>query len=272
MQYHLSGLSALYASFGDHRKLIASLSRREAGSRYRGSLLGKFWLVIQPASTLLVYTLVFSTIFKTRWPGGTDSKAEFALVLFVGLLVFNFFSETIGRAPILIVQNPSYVKKVIFPLEALSWVNILTGAFHLAISTAIWLLFYVLVFKKLHATVLLFPIVIAPLILTQLGISWMLSSLGVYLRDVPQVVNLLVTLLLFLSPIFFPVAALPPYIQPLMNLNPLTLIIEESRNVLMWGELPNFSHLLVHWGVSFFFAWAGFAWFQKTRKGFADVL
>lgn len=221
---------------------------------------------------LVVYTFVFSVVFKARWAGGTDSKTEFALVLFAGLMVYNLFAECMNRAPGLILSNVNYVKKVVFPLEILPIVAIGSATFHFLISLFVWLIFYLIFFGIPQASVLLFPVVLAPFFLLTLGLSWFLASLGVYLRDVSQIVGVMTTALMFLSPIFYPITALPEEYQLFLQINPLTFIIEQARDVMIWGKRMNW----IAWAIYMMFAaimtWLGFAWFQKTRKGFANVL
>lgn len=262
----------LIASVVRNRALIAALVKREVIGRYRGSMLGILWSFFNPVFMLAVYTFVFSVVFKARWGAGSDSKTEFALVLFTGMLVFGLFSECVTRAPGLILANANYVKKVIFPLEILPWVALGSSIFHMLISLGVWLLFYVPLFGVPGITALLFPVVMLPLVLLTLGLSWFLSSLGVYLRDVSQLIGILTTALMFLSPIFFPVTALPEEFRPLLNLNPLTPAIESARDVLIWGREPDWALLGASLAASTLVAWLGFAWFQKTRKGFADVI
>jgi lipopolysaccharide transport system permease protein len=272
MQHFSSHPLAIARSFLTHRKLITALTQRDITARYKGSMLGIAWLIVQPLATLLVYTFVFSVVFKARWAGGSDSKAEFALILFAGLLVFNFFAESLTRAPSLVVSNTSYVKKVVFPLEILAFVNMGTSLFYALVSLIIWAVFYAVLFGLPPITALALPIVLLPLAMLILGMSWFLSSLGVFVRDIVHVMGLVVTLLLFLSPIFYPISALPPLFQQLMHLNPLSYVIEQSRYVLIWGKLPHALALSTYWLVCGALMWLGFVWFQKTRKGFADVL
>jgi len=260
------------ASVWRNRSLIRVLVKREVLGRYRGSALGILWSFFNPVFMLAVYTFVFSVVFKARWSTGSDSKTEFALVLFAGLLIFNLFSECISRAPGLILANVNYVKKVIFPLEILPWVSLGSALFHTLISFFVWLLFYLIFFGVPYFTLLLFPVVLIPLILFTIGISWLLAALGVYLRDVSQLINMVVTILMFLSPIFYPVSSLPEKYQLIIQLNPLTLVIEQARDVLMWGNFINPFVFVIYIVVSSVVAWLGFVWFQKTRKGFADVL
>lgn len=234
--------------------------------------MGVLWSFLNPIFMLLVYTLVFSVVFKSRWSGGSESKTEFALVLFAGLLMFNLFSECINRAPTLILNNQNYVKKVVFPLEILPWIVLGAALFHSAVSLVVWLVAYVILFGWPQTTIVYFPLILLPFVLFIMGLSWALASLGVFLRDVGQFIGLLTTVLMFLSPIFYPSSALPGAYQKFIYINPITPAIEMTRDVLFWGKAPEFTALGSYLVVSSIFAWLGFMWFQKTRKGFADVL
>lgn len=262
----------MVASIWRNRSLIHASAKREVLGRYRGSALGLLWSFFNPLFMLIVYTLVFSVVFNARWGSGSTSKVEFALVLFAGLIVFNLFAECIGRAPSLILANPNFVKKVVFPLEILPFVGLLAALYHAFISLGVWLATYIALFGLPHVTVFLFPLVTLPFVFFIMGFSWILASLGVFLRDVSQFIGVVVSMLMFLSPIFYPASALPESYRHLLYLNPLTPTIEMTRDVLYWGRLPDFTMLAVYWLATGVIAWLGFAWFQKTRKGFADVL
>lgn len=262
----------MFANLWRHRDLIKASAKREVLGRYRGSFLGLLWSFFNPLLMLAVYTFVFSVVFQARWGGGSGSKTEFALVLFAGLMMFNLFAECINRAPALVLNNPNYVKKVVFPLEILPAVTLLAALFHLLISLGVWLLAYVVFFGVPHATVLYLPLIVLPFVVFIMGLSWALASLGVYLRDVSQFIGVITTVLMFLSPIFYPATALPEAYRHLLYLNPLTPVIEQTRDVLFWGKNPDFLMLGFYWLITAIIAWLGFVWFQKTRKGFADVL
>jgi lipopolysaccharide transport system permease protein len=255
-----------------NRRLIYTLTKREVISRYRGSVLGLLWSFFTPVLMLVVYTFVFSVVFQAKWSEGQTSKSAFALVLFSGLIIFNLFSECINRAPTAIIVNSNYVKKVIFPLEILPWVNLFAALFHFAVSCVVWIAFYIFEVGMPHLTILLMPFIMLPLILMIMGLSWFLASLGVYLRDVSQLVGIITMVLMFLSPIFFPTSALPESVRPLLLLNPLAHFIEQTRDVMYWGRIPELKPWLTGLIVNAVIAWAGFLWFQKTRKGFADVI
>jgi lipopolysaccharide transport system permease protein len=221
---------------------------------------------------LTIYTFVFSVVFKAKWGAGSDSKTEFAIILFAGLIVFNLFSETVTRAPSLILSNVNYVKKVVFPLEILPVVSILSSCFHSLVSIGVLILFRLVTGSGFSLTTLLFPIIIAPLLLLSLGVSWFLAALGVYLRDVSQTIGLAMTALMFVSPIFFPITALPEKFRIFVYLNPLSFVIEQGREVLIFSHLPDWGGLSIYYVFGSVSALLGFTWFQKIRTGFADVL
>ncbi|AKH38053.1 MULTISPECIES: ABC transporter permease [Nitrosomonas] len=255
-----------------NRGLIYNLIKREVIGRYRGSIMGLLWSFFNPVLMLTVYTFVFSVVFKARWVGGTESKTEFALVLFAGLMLFNLFAECLNRAPNLILGNVNYVKKVVFPLEILPFVAMGSAAFHLLISLFVWLAFYLIFFGIPQATIVLLPVLLIPFFLMTLGLSWFLASLGVYLRDVSQIIGVMMTALMFLSPIFYPIAALPEEYHLFMQISPLTFTVEQARDVMIWGKGLDWGAWAMYMLLAAIIAWFGFAWFQKTRKGFADVL
>jgi lipopolysaccharide transport system permease protein len=249
------------------------MTKREITGRFKGSVFGMLWAFLTPIMMLAVYTFVFSVVFKARWHGGVDeNKSEFAIMLFTGMIVYSIFAECINRAPSLVVGNPNYVKRVIFPLHIMPWIVLGTASFNALISFIVLLAFFFISGHSLAWTVLYLPLVLAPLFLIAIGLSWFLSSLGVYLRDVNQTVSILTTVLMFLSPVFYPLSNLPPEFQFYLRLNPLTPIIEQTRQVLILGQSPDLIHIVRHIGLSALIAWLGFAWFQKTRKGFADVI
>jgi lipopolysaccharide transport system permease protein len=235
--------------------------------------LGLVWSFLNPVFMLAVYTFVFSVVFKARWGvGGEESKTQFAVVLFVGMIVHGLFAEVLNRAPVLILSNVNYVKKVAFPLEILSVVSMGAAMFYCLISLCVLLIAFVLFNGYLHWTAVLVPLVMLPLVILTLGLSWMLASLGVFLRDVGQAIGIITIVMLFLAPVFYPITAVPEELRPWIMANPLTFIIEQAREVLIWGRLPNWTGLGIYTLVATAVAWAGYAWFQKTRKGFADVL
>ena len=256
-----------------NRQLIAQLIRRDVVGRYRGSVMGIAWSFLNPLLMLGIYTVVFSGIFKQRWPGtANDSTTAFAVILFVGLIVHGLFAECVTRAPGLVLANPNYVKRVIFPLEILPWVNLGSALFHSLISLSVLIIAQVVVNGSLSWTVILLPIVIMPLMLTTVGIAWFLAALGVFVRDISQITALIVSVAMFLSPVFYPVSTLKAPFQTWIYLNPLTYPIEDARGALIYGRAPHVTHLLVATAAALVVAQAGFWWFQKTRKGFADVI
>lgn len=273
MQNFLASPHELIGSLWRNKDLLRNLVRREVVSRYKGSILGVFWSLVTPILMLAIYTFVFSVVLKARWGASeSDSKIEFALLLFAGLMFFNLFSECISSAPGLVITNVNYVKKVVFPLEILPWVRMGAALFHFVVSLFVWLVAYLMLFGLPHWQVVVLPLVMLPFVLFVMGLSWALASLGVYVRDVSQIIGLVITVLMFLTPIFYPTSSLPLAYQPLMTLNPLTHPIEMARDLLYWGKLPSIINLAIYYLGALICAALGFAWFQKTRKGFADVL
>ncbi len=270
---HPTSLAALLRSLWQHRDLITQMTRREVVGRYRGSIMGLAWSFFNPILMLVVYTFVFSVVFKAKWgTGGDQSQTAFAIVLFVGMIVHGLFAEMMNRAPGMILANVNYVKKVVFPLEILPVVGLGAALFHTLISLGVLLAAILLIKGSLAWTSVFFPLVIVPLLIATLGVAWLLASLGVFVRDVGQITAMFTTVLMFISPVFYSISSLPEKFQFWLMLNPLTFMIEQSRAVLIFGKLPDWTGLLIYAIASLAVAWAGFWWFQKTRKGFADVL
>jgi lipopolysaccharide transport system permease protein len=264
--------SAMFMSLWRNRLLIWQMTRRDIAARYRGSVIGLAWTFINPLLMLVVYTFVFSVVFKARWGIEEESRTDFAIILFAGMIVFGLFAEMINRAPGQIVSNANYVKKVVFPLEILSWVSLGSVLFHSLVSLAVLLLAQLIINVSLPWTVVLFPLVLLPLIFASLGGAWFLAALGVYVRDIGQITTVFTTVLMFMSAVFYPISALPEAYQAWLRLNPLVLIITESRKVLILGSMPDWLWLGIALLTGLAIAFGGFWWFQKTRKGFADVL
>lgn len=270
---HSSSPNALFRSIWQQRSLILQMTKREVLGRYKGSVFGIVWSFFNPLMLLSVYTFVFSFVFKARWGiDETESKVDFALVLFLGLIIHALFAEVINTAPGIIVGNANYVKKVVFPLDTLIVVSFGVSLFHATISLLVLFLAFFILKGLPSLTVFYFPIAILPLFPFILGVGWLLAALGVYIRDIRQIIGILTTVLLFLSPVFYPIDSLPSYLQTLLYINPLTLPIEQARAVIIFGENPDWIALIWYSFVSVFICWSGYWWFQKTRKGFADVI
>lgn len=266
---------ALIRSLVINRQLISQMTKREVVGRYKGSVMGLLWSFLNPIFMLAVYTFFFSVVFKARWgvvEGVEESKIQFAVVLFVGMIVHGLFAEVLNRAPTLVTSNVNYVKKVIFPLEILPVISLSAALFHSIVSLMVLLTVFVAFNHYLPWTVILVPLVLLPLVIISLGFAWMLAALGVFLRDVGQTIGIFTTVMMFMSPVFFPITAMPEKYRPIIMANPLTFIIEQAREVLIWGHTPDWLGIGIYTLVASVIAWIGFVWFQKTRKGFADVL
>jgi len=270
---HPSSPKALIRSIWMHRHLIQQMIWREVLSRYKGSMFGLGWSLFNPLIMLAVYTFVFSVAFKARWSiDASESNTDFALILFIGLIVHSLFAEVLNRAPGIILNNTNYVKTVVFPLEILTFVSLGAALFHTIISFLVLLFAFTLLNGLPNWTAIYALPTLLPLLPLTLGIGWLLSSLGVYLRDVGQITGIITTILLFLSPVFYPVTALPEAYQSVLYINPITLPIEQTRAVVIFGQTPDWMGLAIYTAISIMLCWIGFWWFQKTRKGFADVI
>ena len=267
---------ALLRSLLHNRQLIIQMTKREVIGRYKGSVMGLMWSFLNPIFMLVVYTFFFAVVFRSRWglpvDGVEESKTQFAVVLFTGMIVHGLFAEVLNRAPMLITNNINYVKKVVFPLEILPVVSLCAALFHSLVSLMVLLIAFVIFNHYLPWTVIFAPLVLLPLIIISLGFAWMLASFGVFVRDIGQTIGIFTTILMFISPVFFPITAMPEKYRPIIMANPLTFIIEQAREVLIWGHTPNWIGIGIYTLIACAIAWLGFIWFQKTRKGFADVL
>lgn len=272
MRRHKASLAELATALGRHRVLIFRLATREFTQRFRGSMLGATWAVLMPLFTASVYTIVFSKVFQARWPGSSDGPFDFAIIYLTGMVVHTIFAESVARAPALVLGNASYVTKVVFPLEVLPVVTVITALVNAVIGIAIVLIGNLVLNGKIFFTVLMLPVVIIPYLLFVVGLVFFFAAAGVYLRDLSQLVSLLITVTLFLTPIFFPLEAAPEPIRRIILLNPLTFVVQQARDVTIFGRWPDFAGLAVYSVAALAALTCGFWFFQRLRNGFADVL
>ena len=256
-----------------HRELIRQFTKREVLQQYKGSYLGLVWSFGTPLAMLTVYTFVFSVVFKARFEGTTTgSHAEFALGLFAGLIAFNVLSEVLTSSPRLILNNANYVKKVIFPLEILPVSKLGAMIIDSLFNLIILLLGAVIILRYVPWTIIFLPLMYLPLIFLSLGLSWFMASLGVFIRDINNLLSVIVRMLFFLTPIFYPISAIPERYRPVLYLNPLTFIVNHFRRVILWGQMPDWGEYIVITGGTFVICMLGYIWFMKSKKTFADVV
>ena len=260
-------------ALGKHGTLLQQWTVRDVLARYRGSYLGVFWSLMRPLAMLTVYVVVFGFILQPQLGGDTSSnKLEFVLSLFCGLVLFDFFAEAVGRAPTLVLSRSNYVTKVVFPLEILSLSAVAAALLQMVISFIPFFAGVLLVRGAVPVTVLFLPLVIVPLILFALGFSWLLSSLGVFVRDLNAVVPLMLVVLLFASAIFYSVSSVPPEFRTFFELNPLAVLVDEARNSVLLGRAPGGGRLAAIFAASIVVAIAGYAFFMRSKRGLADVI
>lgn len=272
MSLAVRALPPVLRSLSTHWGLIVQLVQREVVGRYAGSFLGVVWSFINPLLMLTVYTFVFGVVFQSRWRPTSTGPMEFAVVMFGGLIVHAVIAECLVRAPAVITGNPNLVKKIVFPLEALAWVTVGAALFHFLIALLIFGGAVFLWQGSIPWSFLLVPVLVLPLALMAVGFVWILSSLGVYLRDIGQMMGIVSTLLLFLAPVVYPLHAVPADLSDYLYLNPITFIVEQVRNAAIWGEPVNWRGWAAYWVAAYAVAWLGWTWFSRVRKGFADVL
>jgi lipopolysaccharide transport system permease protein len=255
-----------------HRALFVQLVRREIQGRFQGSYFGLVWLIIQPLILLLAYTMVFGVVFKVRWNGADLGPTAYGLAIFVGMALHSIISDCLSRAPTLVTSRASFVKKVVFPLDILAPVQVAAAAVQSAVALGLWLLAVAVFGGGFGWTALMTPLLVLPLVLHALGMTWFLASLGVYVRDVGQGAALILTALLFVSPVFYPLAAVPEPWQSIIWWNPLTFPIEAIRGAVLDGKLPGLGPFVLQIAIGAAVAVLGLKWFRATRQGFADVL
>ncbi len=264
----LEPFSCLYRS----RNLVFELGKREVLARYRASRFGLAWAVLNPLLLLGVFAFVFGSVMRTKWNRPVGEPDQYALVLFAGLVVFWLFNDCLVRAPGLIRAHRQYVTHVIFPLEVLPWVVVISAVFHALLSFGVLLAAQIWLTGSLPWTAALAPFLLIPFILFILGLGWALAALAVYLPDLDQMIGVALTATLFVSTIFFPANVAPSEFATLLYLNPISWVVDAFRGAVLWGELPSAELVAIGLAVGWATAWLGLAVFQKSRRGFADVL
>jgi lipopolysaccharide transport system permease protein len=255
-----------------HKNLIFQFTRREVEKRYRGTFLGLFWAFFTPLLMLCVYTLVFGFIFGGSFGHPGESKTQFALGLFCGLLIWELIGAAASVSPGLVVSNLNYVTKVIFPLEILPFCMVAAAFVHVCIGFIPLILFILITQGGLHPTAFGAIPLLIPILLYCLALSWMLSALGVFLRDIVSLVPPCLTVLMFLSAIFFPITAIPHACQWIVKLNPAAILISQARNAVVFGYSIDPLCLGIQILISAALAIGAYAFFMRCKPAFADVL
>ncbi len=265
-------MMALPASLAGHMPLILELSKRDIQGRYRGASFGLLWSLISPFLMLMIYTFAFGTVMKGKWPQIEGGQTHFAIILFAGLIVHGFFAECLNKSVGLVTSNPNFVKRVIFPLEILPWPMVLSALFHVAMNLIVFLVLRLVMDGAFTWTVVLFPLILLPLVTLVMGVSWFMAATGVYFRDISQVTGPISMAMLFLSSAMMPIDSVPESYRWVFEINPLSFIIDQSREVLLWGGMPDWGGLAIYMLGSVGVFLLGYAWFILTRRGFADVI
>ncbi len=259
----------IFSDVWRHRYLLGQLIKRDVLLRYRGAMFGVLWIFLSPLFMLAIFAFVFGQVFQTRWPQ-QGNGLPFWLLLYSGLITFNVFAETVSRAPAAVRGYPSFVKKIIFPVHILPVVPLGAALVHATFNFLILVVALACV-GGLHSQLMLFPLLLLPVLLLALGLSWFVAAWGVFIKDMTQIVPMFVQMLMFMSPVFYPASAVPEILRPVYQFNPLGVVIETSRSVvtgqpIFWGD----------WGLALGFclvaSMLGYAFFQHSREEFADAL
>lgn len=259
----------IVADIWRHRYLLGQLIKRDVLLRYRGAMFGVLWIFLSPLLMLAIFAFIFGQVFQTRWPQ-QNSSLPFWLLLYSGLITFNIFAETVSRAPASVRGYPSFVKKIIFPVHILPLVPLGAALVHGAFNFLILLAALAWV-GGLHGQVLLFPLLLLPVLLLALGLSWFVAAWGVFIKDMTQIVPMFVQMLLFLSPVFYPMSAVPEMLRPVYQFNPLGIVIETSRAVIT-GQPIEWGAWVMAFACCLGISMLGYAFFQHSREEFADAL
>lgn len=251
--------------------LYSQMVRRDIERRYKSTIGGMLWAIIQPVMMIGIYTVVFGLIFQPRWPS-VASPWDYVLILFLGKIPYLFITESFASAASSMRSHSNLVKKAVFPLAILPGVSLGSAAYHAMIALAVWVVFYICIKGALPFAVVLLPLVWLPLVMITLGLCWFLSALGAYFRDTDQIVGTFNIALMFLSPIFYPMTSVPPVLRQVMQFNPLSYAIESSRALLLWPEKLDLVHYPLHLTIAAVVMTLGFLFFRRMRSGFADAI
>lgn len=256
-------------SIFQHRYVLGQLIKRDVLLRYRGAYFGLLWIFLNPIIMLGIFVFVFGHIFQMKWPQDTGS-VPYPLHLYCGLIAFNIFGEAVSRSPSAVRSYPSYVKKIIFPVELLPIVPLGSALIHAVFNTIILIAGLAWV-GELHASQWLFPVLLLPLFLFSLGLAWFLAAWGVFIKDMTQIVPVFVQMMLFLSPVFYPAQAVPEALRGIYGYNPLGAVIGSLRAALA-GQSIAWPSWLTAMAIALFALLMGYAFFQHSRDEFADAL
>lgn len=255
-----------------NRHLLAMMVKRAVTSRYKNSLFGVAWIVINPLIKLSIYTLVFHQILNVKWGTQEQTGPQFALYIYIGMIAFSVFSESMLAAPHVIISHRNMIKKIDFPIEILPWVHFFTAVCDALIGFTIWILAYFIINGVPPVTVLLLPIVFLPFLLITMGLNWIVTASCVFVKDLTQIVQFGITALLFISPIFYPLSAVPGFLRSLMLLNPLSFEIEMLRGILIDGVIPPLSYYAMYLAIGIALYYLGYRYYKSVQDEFADVL
>ncbi|MBX9670738.1 MAG: ABC transporter permease [Candidatus Obscuribacterales bacterium] len=265
-----SSLAALL-NLWNLRNLISLMVHRDFTGRYKGSLLGALWPLLNPLGHMFLYTFLFNVILQVRF-GKNAGTGDFALYLMCGFLPWSAMAESIASSTTKVLELPNLVKRVVFPLETLPLIVSISSFLSGSISIVLLILFAAFRQHGLHSTILFVPLIFIPHFLFTAGLSWFFGSLGVFVRDCRHFIALALSAWMYMTPILYPPERMPAHLQFLLWLNPMAGIITDYRHVIIEGQLPNFAWYAEYSLVSLVVFLLGFHFFYKTKHSFADIV
>lgn len=268
----LRRIAPFVADLVQHRELLWQFTARNVELRHKGSHLGLLWSILNPLLMLALYVLVFGYIFEGKFGRPGETRLDYGLTIFLGLTLFHFASEALVTSPTVIISNPNFVKKVVFPLEVLPAANVGAATVHLLIGLVLVLAGALVFGEGLTLSAFWLPAILLPLVLTCLGLNWFFSALGVFLRDIGQLIQFLALALMFASAVFYPISRIPEGAWSIMRYNPVLIAIELARNAVLWHEPLRIAHLVYLYLFGTLACYGGYAIFRRLKPAFADVL
>jgi len=258
-------------SLWENRSLAVSLTKRDIQARYRGSFGGGLWTFLNPLLLMLTYYFVFGVILRARFPGD-PTREGFVLYFLAGMLPWLAMSEAWGRSPSLILEHYNFIKKLVFPVQILPAVRTFAALISEGVALVLFLALLLITRGAIPLSALWLPVLLIPQVLLTLGVSYLLAATGAFLRDLSQIIGFILTLIFFITPICYPDTQIPAWALPVLGKNPVYALVRGYRAILIEGHAPEWQALWKLWVVAIVFFLAGWRWFAKLRKSFADVL
>jgi lipopolysaccharide transport system permease protein len=261
-----------FADIWRQRELFRAILTRELQVRFRGSVFGWAWAILSPLVMLSIYTLVFAGALKVGGSHSDGGRFDYAFSIFVGLVVFSFFSEIAYRAPLLLAEHKHIIRRSIFPPQILAWIAVARGGVYMLIALGVLLAGQLLINQSIHWSWLALPFILLPLCLSLLGIVWILSTIGALTSDLNHLIISIIPVAMFATPVFYEAGNVPEAWRWVLYLNPLTSIIEMMRTVILRGEWPDMLTYAASLVAALVLFYAGRTLFMRKKTILVDII